>query len=312
MIPGRFYKEGINRYYKSIEKEQVKESAPDTDSSKRNSMLQLREEESARSNPAAYGNFLESVRVKLLKETFESLYAMVVSNKYYISEEAKTYALSCIDSYIKENTSSAIISKIKKANTLFNCALAEAIEESFAIITEKVDKNNPKSFNISDDDITGFYDKIDSDTFTDASDLIRARVSAATEEFIMGNKRQSEEINTIVTDTKEKVDAVLSTNTDPEVTRESVEKQFMPYYTRRVNSIKDNRRRNILEEMIYRTSNKVLKDEALMEAFSENNNISMDKIVEHVEVAYTIMEILNTLKIDELNENSLESLLQEI
>lgn len=290
-----------NEYYKNVEEKKQKYEDSIRESKYVNFENIKMTNDSKKDVKNEYVNYIENVKNLLLIESLEYLFALSVNGGTHLQESSKLYAKKIIENYVNENSSFDIISKMSRQNTLFLNSLTESIDNAYVSILEKVDKNNPKTFVVSSDDIETFYDSLDAESFTNASDLIRMRVSSSVEEFVSNNKEDKACIEDLLNGTKDKIDSLDLSKKDSDKIEES--------YTReckgKIGDIKSSRQRNVLEELIFKNSNEILKDKALLESFSDDGKINIESIIEHTEIAYTFLEMLNTIKIDECNKESI-------
>ena len=64
--------------------------------------------------------------------------------------------------------------------------------------------------------------------------------------------------------------------------------------------------------MVYGMSRIALKNEDAQKVFVENAQLNMDKIVEHCEVMYTFLSVLDTCKIVDVNEAYIREMLDDM
>lgn len=251
-----------------------------------------------------YANFLESVKLRLLSEAIMQVYGRSIEGRCFVNEGTVKYGVSLVNNYLKENGSYNTIKRMKTVNSILLNDIREAVESTYKEIVESTDKKNAETFKIDDDTINNFYDKLDFDSFQDAADLIKCRVSSATEEFITANKADKEAIETMMQDTKEKIDSASS---------DMVAKEATLRFTANSEKLRNTRTRNVLEQMIFSASTDIIKDKALLESFTSDNDgkLDMESIIEHVEIQYTVLEMLNTIRLEEFDVNAVKELISK-
>lgn len=243
-----------------------------------------------------YNNFIEEATSELLSESICQMYGRVVSDRIFYKEDSVLFGVSLINNYIKENGADNILSKMKSVNSLLLVETANVIEETIAAIIESTDKNNTETFEISDTIKNNFYNSLDLKSYDDVADMIKVRVSTATEEFVTMNRQDKEETDQLLKDTKEKVDSELS-----EATR---------LFRLKEDKIK-NRRKNIYEQMVFSLSESIIKNESLLESYSIEGKLSMESIMEKAEIQYIVLEMLNTIKLEEFTKDSVLELISK-
>lgn len=296
-------------YYKNSEEERKKRIAHEQakiDKERKETELLYeqfkRNEDNIKNLEIQYSNFLESVKSELLSNALCQIYGKCIESKYFNTEDSAKYGVSLINAYIKENTSYGVINNMKSINSIFLNNIVEAVEDTYKEILETTDKKNPDTFNVSDTTMDSFYDKLDFESFADAADIIKCRVSTSTEEFINAAKNDKDEIDQLMQDTKNRIDSASSEDIAQEATR---------MFTIKSNKIRNERKRNILEQMIFNTSEEIVKNQSLLESYtnSDNGKVDFDSIIEHVEIQYLVLEMLNTIKLENFNREKLQEII---
>ena len=85
-------------------------------------------------------------------------------------------------------------------------------------------------------------------------------------------------------------------------------------YKDATNRIRLSRPRSIFEEMVYNISDKVVKDQSLLENFlmTENGKFDVDKVIDHATIMYTVLECMNTYKFFDFDSNNIKSIIDNI
>ena len=77
----------------------------------------------------------------------------------------------------------------------------------------------------------------------------------------------------------------------------------------RMNDLATKRSRSVLEQMVRNTSKQVLKDENLAKVYTENGKVDFDKLIEANTAIYTFMETLNTIQLEDFDEESVKKII---
>ena len=74
-----------------------------------------------------------------------------------------------------------------------------------------------------------------------------------------------------------------------------------------------NRKKGILESIVLRMSRNIVTEDTLLPSFTqENGKLDMQKIIDTSEVMYTFMEMVNTMRIKDVNTSYLNEILSSI
>lgn len=249
----------------------------------------------------SYLKFKDNVYNFLLEEyLFTILDKSVI--KTAVSENLENFCRGIVHNYVLENGYDNILQKFNIQNTLVLSEAETLIDKYSNRILSEADKNDCETHKIDEDDVKEYYKDIDNESMENISDMIRSRVSQATEEFI--NRNIVDDMNTedILKDTKEKIDNIRGMN-------DNEEQELKEYYNiqlkKRLNRVV-NRNRNIYEQIVYNISESTYKNEALLEQYTDSTGkLNMDKITARSTCIYTFLEMLNTLKIEEFNRDNI-------
>lgn len=73
------------------------------------------------------------------------------------------------------------------------------------------------------------------------------------------------------------------------------------------------RKKGILESIVLRMSRNIVTEDTLLPSFTqENGKLDMQKIIDTSEVMYTFMEMVNTMRIKDVNTSYLNEILSSI
>ena len=213
---------------------------------------------------------------------------------------------SVIESFTEEEDCSALINNFK-TKTQFLSELASIIESTHRqVIHGCGDQDDLFKMNCSDMRI--FNDKIEGLDSLGLSKAIMSRVAKAEEQFVAANMKDKEAMEELATKTQEKIDKVQHKDADMET---DIKQEHTNMYHQQVKSIM-NRPKNILESIVVRLSESIIKEDATRAQFSKKGKIDMDKIIEMSEVMYTFLEMVNTLKIKDVTPAYIQEALASI
>lgn len=273
----------------------------DRETEKKESLTEAREEARVR-NVQSLAKFKTSVKNSLLEARLNYLFEGCFEPNYLIvmSEDTKAFNKSLVSKFIKEETADKILADCA-GKTLFLSEMVNDINSRYNTILENVDKDDPETFTVSNSDIgeiesdEEFFDTLDgSEDLEEVKDLIKMRVSAATQEFIENNREKKEQIQDIIDITKQRIDAVRTGNDQED---EAIKMEHTLRMKRQISDLNKFKSRTVYEQLVANLTESVIKSESLKEKFTVNGKLDMDAIVERANSMYTFLEMLNTLKI---------------
>lgn len=256
------------------------------------------------------------------KEAVSSYFMNILLTKLYEEscvEDIKTPDMDLIRknivaNFIKENGAINIRNTMSKKSFMLK-TICEA-EEAAELETEKYNKkiiheeipreikDNIKTLLLSDQ--SDFLDKElkNEDSkyeFSDIADHVRNYVSNSIEQFIINNIDDKEKIKNVLTDVKNKIDSINSTNEELD---KEIKESAIKLAKQKTHKI-ENRKKSLLESIVRHLSKKALttKNKNLM---LETGNINIDKIVKISEAMMTMIVLSEAIGF-ELDEKSVKA-----
>ena len=261
-----------------------------------------------RSVSEAYSKFLKDVKEVLLAEGIYDIFSACLPE----SEERNVVAENLVRNYIKENGVDTIFRNMAK--TIVNESLQHQVNVYWKKITEKADKEDPETFRMSMSDKIAFLDDLNKEgDIANVKQAIALRVSNAEEEFINSNMEDKYDLDNIIDDTKSRIEATKQDRYMSDETKEKIEQEAANLSKQKMNQIRENRSRNVLEHMVRLLSNTVITNESLRESYSgESGKIDMSKVVTTAKCMYGFLETLNTCRIEKIDESYIEKVFNEM
>lgn len=239
-----------------------------------------------------YSEILETVLCTLLEGCF--------SDNILKVDNTSAFNKSIVANYVNSKDAKELVGSFDN-KTLLLSELAIMINESNAEATEDLDIDQAELHNVDPDIAEDIISNLKgNENIEDITDGIRLKVANATEEFINKNIQDKMEIEDIMDRTKENID---STRTgDPELDEE-IKQEHTMLAKSKVKAL-NNRPRSTFEQMVINMTESVLSNaEAKLEFTTENGKLDMDKIISRTTSQYTFLEMLNTLKIQDVSED---------
>jgi hypothetical protein len=259
----------------------------------------------------AYADFKKSVSETYVNNFLWTIYESVL-DKNLTSEFAKNIGRSALTSYIKENGADNLIRRMN-GKTLFLSEAAKMLNDYITEALDDADVNNPDTQSIDPAQEQEFYDNLSqSDEIEDITNAIRMRVVDAEERMATDNINDKMDMDDIMRGAAERIKAVRQSNAEGETTDASADLQqqeAVMMSKARMNEISSKRPRTVLEQMVRKTSEQVLKDENLARVYSENGKINYEKLIEANTAIYTLMETLNTIQLEEYKAGNIKAII---
>ena len=221
---------------------------------------------------------------------------------------------SIIKNYIKENGGASVILRRCSGKTNLLNMIKEEVENTTKEIVDKVDKDNPDSFIINKEDIEATMDKLNKkDNFNDVKDTIAIKVISAEDSFINDNKAEKENIDEIIQQGQEKIDKANDDLNLSDDRKAAIAQEANMFTKRKLVQYRENKRRSVFDEMVHRFAKSCMKREGLHKYYlTENDKLDSERVVKTVKTIYTLMEALSTTKIEIVNEEYIENILNSL
>ena len=259
----------------------------------------------------AYSDFKKSVVESYVGGLLWNIYESVL-DKNMSSEFAKGIGRSTLTSYIKENGAANILKKMN-GKTKFLSEAARMIDDFVTEAIEDADPDNEDTLAIDPKKEQEFYDNLsNSDDVADITNAIRMRVVDAEEKMATDNINDKIDMDDIMQGAAQRIESVRQSNKEGELSDDSAELQqqeTVMMSKARMNDLATKRSRSVLEQMVRNTSKQVLKDENLAKVYAENGKVDFDKLIEANTAIYTFMETLNTIQLEDFDEESVKKII---
>ena len=224
-----------------------------------------------------------------------------------ITESLAINARAVVESFVKEETSFSLLNRFK-TKTLLLSELANVVETTHQKVLHGAEgKDAP--FKISNSDMKAFHNKLDSLDCDQVTKEIVSRVAKAEEEFVKANIKDKETLEELSDATNKKLEGIKNKDEEKE---KLIKQECTAMYRRKVDTLM-NRKKGILESIVLRMSRNIVTEETLLPSFTqENGKLDMQKIIDTSEVMYTFMEMVNTMRIKDVNTSYLNDILSSI
>ena len=252
-----------------------------------------------------------SERLTKIKEAFvsECIYKLYCESiAFPMTSRDKVIARNLVNKFVIENGAGNLIDSFATRNLLLSefsrisqkyydkvlegCDSKEECEFTGQISGEVIDKN------IVDD----FYKDLGEIDVKDASKAIKDRVADAITTFIDTNAANKFEYEEIIKTAQDKAAAINGSD-------DTVAESYLDLAKRKINEMKNARDLNVFGYMVESLTASVFKDESLKARFINEGAVDMDGIVESAQLIYTMLEMVNTTNMVNVNEEFINNYL---
>lgn len=259
--------------------------------------------------------FNDRVYKTLLTETFTQL---ALTATFSLNEKDKKSKRAIIENMMKSYLEDRDAKEMRRTFAATSQFLAEVnmVCDKYAdIITETSkekckgkkakDINDSDIFNIEEPTRDDFYKEIDAINADELSYTIRNRVMDATQTFIDSYNRDKAELKGILKDTNDTINFLKE------------DSNLKDYYANKsrikMKAVTNKHITGVYESMVLGFSKSCYNNQELGNVFiTEGTNLDTDAIREHCELLYTVLETLNTAKIERHPEEFLAKQIKDI
>lgn len=253
--------------------------------------------------------YKDDVKRTLVKEALMNIYEGSMGN---MTPREKVLCEHLLDQYITETTVPQLLKNMKYSKSALLMTIQEQTDVYYKKITEDAVADDIDTQTIKPEDIKDFWEGIDkSEDIGSITDLIRMRVANAEEDFVNQNQQDKENIKTILKQTANRVQNAKETNDNDYA--EVVEESESRIAKNQIYKIQHEGRHNVFDRMVRNLSEVAMSnEEAKKEYLQENGRLDVDKIVESARCMYTMLEMVATLQIENVDQQYIEDTLKSI
>lgn len=250
-----------------------------------------------------YHSFSETVRSALVVESLYKLFKESVNEDIKNDNVNLSIMRSIVSEYVHENDYNEIMNRMKTASAYMS-ELHNIITDNVKSILEAVDKDDPSTFVITPEMKDEFFKQLDYSDSEAISDAIKTRVTDSIQDFVTANTKDHEDITAALQQAQEKIDNV----SDDEV---EVKECYEMQAKRKTSEIR-NRPKNIFHAMVSSMCESVIKHQDAYSEFMTEGHLNVEKIITRTSLMYTFMEMLNTARIDKVDNVFIESVINNL
>lgn len=251
-------------------------------------------------------SFIESLKTNFLCESIFKIFNEAVRDDLKKDPAARTIMRCMVNSFVQENDTNSIIRKMRNGSNLLS-EIHNLITSHTKAILEDSDNNGEMI--ITQDMKDDFFNALD---YTDAesiSERIKERVATAVADFVDNNAKEHEEIQNILATAAEKIEKLPSSGDEEK--DQAVAESYNQIAKGNANTIR-NRRKNVFHSLVTAMAEQVIRNKDMQAEFMYEGKLDMNKIVNRVELMYTFMETVNSIKLINIDETFIEETIAEM
>lgn len=272
------------------------------------------EQQAQYNNERFASGIARSERLTKIKEAFvsECIYKLYCESVGFpMTSRDKVIGRNLVNKFVIENGAGNLISSFSTENMILS-EFSRISQKYYDRVLEGCDKQEECEFTgqiagqvIDQNVVDDFYKELEEVDVTDASKAIKDRVADAISDFIDTNTANKLEYEEIIKTAQDKVAAI---NGSDDIVAES----YLDMAKRKINEMKNTRDKNVFECMVESLTTSVFKDESLKTRFVNEGTVDMDGIVESAQLIYTMLEMVNTTNMVNVNEEFIDTYLANL
>lgn len=299
-------RENYNNFLRESNNKPVEKEEPAIDKSLMESLNLIN---SRGSNIAKLGKFKNNTRDVFL---FEALYTTLdrsISGSSHIYIQPLMRAM--VKNYITESGGTECVLNKMRTKTLFLSEMCRIVEKYSDMVNEAVEGSDADNLTIPSDIKDSFYDELDKTEIDDVTQEIRNRVSDSVNNFIDQNAKNKEEIEEIISKANDaKANSSDQLDTDEDRSAE-IKESYDHNANKKINKVL-NSNKSVLSYFVEAVSLATMKDKQLLEESSTNGQIDYDKVMDKAGTMYTMLEMLNTTKLEKVDAAYIKDIIDNL
>ena len=158
-----------------------------------------------------------------------------------------------------------------------------------------------------------FKDLEDEEDVHTVIDTIRDRIADAEEKFIKKNAEDKEKVDELLKKINNSVKTIEDID-DKDHPKSKIEQEHVQMYRRQINDITENCYMSVFDKMVREVDKAIYKNQSVREAYftEDNGQVDTEMVVERAKVLYGFLETLNTLKLVNVDNEYIKTVLNNI
>lgn len=242
--------------------------------------------------PLKYNKFINSVKEDFLGECVYFIFNESLNIFDRRNTKQELVKRSLVKNFIQEQGADVLLRRFRNQNILLS-EFALIIDKAVQAVTETTDTYNINSWTVDTDIKDKFIDGLEKCNSKEAIITITDRVTDAEADFVNDNMLKKEEINNVLKQKNEKLNAISQKPGDPEKKAE-LEESVAGIYDRKIKAIKNRHVSSIYQTIAESMTKNALSDNELRQIYIKEGNLDMDTLLEDAGIIYAFLETLNT------------------
>ena len=166
-------------------------------------------------------------------------------------------------------------------------------------------------FTIPDTYRRDFFEELEDLDTEDCSKLIKDRVADSITNFIdanISNRLDYEEVLQTATDQIDRVNV----NTNESAVKEKAISSINSRTKMRLNEMRQSKSKNIYQAIVEQITKASIKDDDMKARFVNESGVNMDRVTNAAQMIYTVLEMVNTTQMVDINETYLDNYLNSL
>lgn len=249
-------------------------------------------------------NKLAKIKESFVAECIYRVYKESVG--FPMTSRDRVIAKNLVNNFVCENGAQRLIDSFATKNLMLS-EFSRICDKYYNRILEGCDSKDCKDeFGtklIDNECVNDFYKEIEEVDVTDASKLIKERVADAISDFVDTNSANKIEFEDIINQAKEK--ATLAKD-------EAVAESYIDMAHRDILEARANAKTNVFGYMVEALTTKALTDDTLKARYIHEGSVDMDGIVDSTQLIYTMLEMVNTTNMIDVDEKFVNDYLSNL
>ena len=247
----------------------------------------------------------------------ECMYKLFLdSNPKNINESDKLIGRNMIISFVNENGVINLLNRFKTKNYILS-EMNRITNKYYNLIVEGcktgecIDMTLSPEFTIPDTYRRDFFEELEDLDTEDCSKLIKDRVADSITNFIdanISNRLDYEEVLQTATDQIDRVNV----NTNESAVKEKAISSINSRTKMRLNEMRQSKSKNIYQAIVEQITKASIKDDDMKARFVNESGVNMDRVTNAAQMIYTVLEMVNTTQMVDINETYLDNYLNSL
>lgn len=256
--------------------------------------------------------FLQKVKESFISECLMKLYCESMITP--MTNNDKIVARNLVNGFVKENGAGELINRFINSNSRLLTEFGRISQKYYSMVVEAdmADTNtlststtigDVKEYDLPRPVIDDFYKDVADVDVTDASKMIKDRVADAVQQFVDSNACAKMDYEEVIQQAQEKIASAKD---------ESYIEEYSNMAKHKINEMRRARTKNVFNLMVEALTNKVLTDDSYKARFMHESKVDMDAIVDSTQLIYTMLEMVNTTNMVNVNEDFINRYIQSL